>query len=202
MAIYQVVAIALLAVVQSCAPVFSELQSARMVGKNRFEITNSYSSVSATADEETEMVQDHVGIQAALGISSRVDLRMRYERLSTGYSIIGFGPKVSIIKDRFAFYLPLGRALGEESKDSWQLHPTLLFTLPAIPQKLDITLSPKYLIPFCKECADLVAVNFGLSFSSDLNKWAIRPEYGLLFNPEREGNLSHFSVGFSLAFGK
>ena len=49
---------------------------------------------------------------------------------------------------------------------------------------------------------DFVAVNVGASLSNDLKKWAIIPEYGILFVPGESGFFGQFSLGFSRAFGK
>ena len=193
----------------NCAPVFSELQSARTVGKNRIELTPSYSSVNYHNEGDNDGLQNHIGLQAAYGITERIDIRARYERIwmkegeiGDGVDILGIGPKFSLLDKKCAFYIPLGRALGEGSEDSWELHPTLLFTLPALNNKIDLTFSPKYLITFCKDCDDLIAFNLGIALSTDLNIWAIRPEYGLLFDPGDSGHFAHFSIGFSKTFGK
>lgn len=119
-----------------------------------------------------------------------------------GYSVIGIGPKFSLVENKFAFYLPIGKALGENTSDTWQMHPAILFTIPAVKDAMDITLSPKYLIRFCEECDNLVAVNLGISFSNDMNKWSFRPESGVLFNPGESGYFMHFSIGFSYILGK
>lgn len=198
-----------------CAPVFSELQSARTVGKNRVEITPSFSSVSFGEDGDNSGVQNHAGAQIAYGLTPKIDIRLRYEYIwlkaaaDEGVSIMGFGPKFSLWEDKIAFSLPVGKIISDmgtdingEKPNTWQLHPTLLFTAPVIKEKLDLNFSPKYLATLCTDCEDLVAVNFGLAFSSNLNKWAIRPEYGLLFSPAESGHYSHFSIGFSAAFGK
>lgn len=200
--------IAFAVLTQSCAPVFSELQSARLVGKGNVEATPSYSSVSYAEDGESEGVQNHVGLQLAYGISPKLDIRLRYEYVwlkedgDFSKSVIAMGPKFSLLENMIAFYLPLGRALGEDTEDTWQLHPTLLLTYPALEDKLDISLSSKYLIAFCEDCDNLVAVNLGLALSSNVKRWAIRPEYGLLFNPGESGRFTHFSIGFSGVIGK
>lgn len=189
---------------QGCAPVFSEMQSARLVGKGNTEFTPSFSRITFSQDGETEGVQSHVGLQVALGVDEKVDVRLRYEYIWEGednISVIGLGPKVSLLENKIAFYLPVGRALGEATEDTWEIQPTMLFTLPAIEDVLDITLAPKYIFPFCKGCESLVAVNLGLSLGRDVSDCAFRPEFGLLFNPGEKGNLSHFSFGFSQRIG-
>ncbi len=192
---------------QSCITVFSELQSARLVGKNNVEFTPAYSSVSFTDDSETEGIQNHFGLQFAYGISEKTDLRLRYEYIwtkegdfSTGTSVIGIGPKFSLVENKIAFAAPIGRAL-EGSANAWEFHPTALFTIPLVEDVVDLNISPKYLIRLSQGSENLVAFNMGFAFSEDLSKWAIRPEFGLLYNPGEKGHASHFSVGFSKAFG-
>ena len=192
----------------SCAPVFSELQSARTVGKNRFEVTPSFSTVGFAEEGESEAIQNHVGFQAAYGLNPKIDLRVRYEYAwlkddnEGSASVIGFGPKFGLLRDKIAFAIPIGTAFGKDIEDAWEIHPTLLLTYPIVKDKIDITVSPKYLMTLSKETEDFVAVNFGLSISSDLNKWAIRPEYGLLYNPGETGHFTHFSIGVSAVIGK
>lgn len=194
---------------QSCVPVFSELQSARLVGDGNVELTPHYSSVSFSEDGDTETIQNELGLQLAYGLSPKVDLRIRYENLwlkgdgvADGISIIGFGPKFSIVQDKLAVYAPFGTAIAEDVENAWEFQPTLFLTVPVIPQKLDFTISPKYIFTFCEDCEDFLAFNAGLSISSDLAKWAIRPEYGILLNPGESGHASHFSIGASLVLSK
>ena len=188
---------------QGCAPVFSELQSARTVGKNRLDVTPSFSSVGSPNDGTSDAVQYHFGAQVAYGITEKIDIRSRYERVwlnddATGFglNVFGLGPKFGIIKDRVAIYLPVGVSFGEDGIGNTQFHPTLLLSLPAIKDKLEFTLAPKYLIG---EGDNLFALNFGASFSKNLNSWAVRAEYGLLYG--EESVFGQFSVGFTKAFG-
>jgi hypothetical protein len=198
-----------LLVLDGCAPVFSEVQSARMCGEGRSELTPYYSTVSIHGDGESDGLQNHLGIQFAHGFSRNMDLRFRFENVwfkegefGDGYAILGFGPKFSLVRDNIAFYLPVGRALGEETTDSWQLQPSLLITAPLIRNKLDFTLAPKYLVVFCDECEDFVAFNFGLDISDNISRWSIHPEFGLLYNPGEEGHVSQFSIGLRGNFGR
>jgi hypothetical protein len=205
-------------VLNSCAPVFSELQSARTVGKNRIELTPSFSSVSYASDGNNSSaanvnneVQRHFGFQTAYGLSSNTDIRMRYEYIwisdnssdVPGINVLGVGPKYCYIKERLSFYLPIGLAFGKDinSAKTWELQPTLLISIPVAANKFELNFSPKYLIPFTSNNGNHLALNFGASFSDDLTKWAIRPEYGILFYQGNSSYFSHFSIGFSLCFG-
>lgn len=192
-----------------CAPVFSDLQSAKLVGKGKFEATPSFSSVHFSNDGETEHIQNHFGFQAAYGTNEKVDFRLRFERINveTGgdYSfdanVLGFGPKIELTKDRAALYLPFGFAFGDdigEISETWEFHPTLLFTLPS-GNNFELNPSTKALIPLSREESDvLFAFNLGAGISTNLKKWAIRPEIGFLFNPGEDGHYRHFSIGLTI----
>lgn len=201
--------VCLTALFPGCAPVFSELQSAKLVGPGHLEVTPSFSSVSFSSEGESEHIQNHYGIQAGIGINRQMDLRLRYERVSVdlqdmdgdesfGVNVLGFGPKFSLVKDMVAVYVPIGFAFGEdiEVSETWQIHPTLLITLP-ISKYFEFNPSAKVLIPLKGEQDTLVAFNLGTAFSTNLEKWAIRPEIGFLYNPGESGHFMHFSIGFT-----
>lgn len=194
---------ALFLLLNSCAPVFSELQSARTVGKGNIEATGSYSTVSISNDGERNHAQDHFGLQLAYGISDKIDLRARYEYIwgeaDVTANVFGIGPKFSIVKDRLAGYLPLGFAFGgsiEESSKTWQIQPTIIATFPVV-DFLDINPSFKVLFPFAKDTETSIALNLGLGFKLS-NKFTIRPEYGILFSPGDEGSFGQFSIGMTI----
>lgn len=195
----------------SCAPVFNELQTAQMVGKGNVEIFPSFSSVSVTEDGETDNVQNQLGIQGGYGISDKVELRFRYEYVyltgendfSDGLSVIGFGPKVSLIENRLAFSLPIGRPFGNDDEDfdeMWEIHPTIMCTLPISKDQFDLTMSSKYLIRLESDVDNLIAFNLGAAIGTNLNNWSIRPEFEILFNPGESGNAKQLSIAFSKTF--
>lgn len=199
--------------VSSCMPpVFSELQSARTAGKGKVEATAgvslNYSVFKDEGKRHNEHYYDHAGIHLAYGLTEQVDLRARFEYVGVDdsgesggtYNIFGMGPKWAISENRFAIYLPVGFAFGgeiEEVRETWQFHPTLLFTVP-VTDYLEFNPSGKVLIPFNKDLEELVAFNFGLGLSSDFDKYAVRPEFGLLYNPGEKGRYQHFSIGVTL----
>lgn len=174
---------------QNCVPVFSDLQSARTVGAGQVEVTPF-----GTFNE----AQNEFGANIAIGLSSNIDLRARYEYVSVGEGegtgVFGFGPKFGIIPGRIAAFLPVGNALNKEYSDNWQFQPTLLLTQPIVKDKFEATLSPKYLIYFCDSCGGFFATNLGIAWGTNLNNWAIRAEYGRVFS---DGGVGQFSLGFS-----
>ncbi|HSG27297.1 MAG TPA: hypothetical protein VLA34_02365 [Candidatus Krumholzibacterium sp.] len=189
-----------------CSSPFSELQSARLVEKNHVEATAYYSAVSVSVDEENEKTQDDFGFQFAYGVSDKVNMRFRYERLSAvdldskyDVNVWSFGPKIRLGDDRYSLYLPLGFGTGEmiESQDTWEFHPTLLQTI-GMNEYLEFNTSLKYLWRFDEDRDNAFAFNLGLGLGNDLTKIVFRPEAGILINPGEDGFFWHWSIGVSL----
>ena len=192
--------IIVLVLTYSCAPVFSDIQSARLVGKGNFEATPNFTTTSQTFEGESDHIQNHYGLQLGYGLSKRIDLRARYEYIgldSDGGStnVFGIGPKVSLLKDRIAAYLPVGFAFGGdvEGIDEVEVQPTLLFTIP-VGKNIEINPSVKGII----SNEFYMAFNLGLGLSTNPNKYVIRPEYGILLNPGESGRYGQFSIGATI----
>jgi hypothetical protein len=195
--------LALLAVlgasVGACAPVFSELQSARLVGVGRTEITPAATANFHSGDGETSHIENHYGAQVATGISERTDIRVRYVR-APGVNVVGVGPKVGLVKDRLAVAMPLGFAFGSdiETSKTWQVHPTLLFT-QTLSRQAELNLSAKSLIRL--EGGDTQwGLDVGLGLG-ELEGWVVRPEVGILFDPGEGGHFLQASLGFTRILG-
>ncbi len=197
-----------LVLLAGCVAPFSDLQSAKTVGKGKAEITPSFSAVYFEDDlNDTGHIQDHLGLQAAIGMSEKVDLRLRFERITVDkdgespFNVLAFGPKIGIAEDIIALNLPVGFVLheGTEASDTWQFHPTLLLTLIS-GDTFEINTSVKALVPLkgSEDSDTLIAFNLGMGVSTDIEKWAIRPEFGVLINPGEDGRFMHFSVGLAV----
>jgi hypothetical protein len=200
-------ALLFVAATAGCAPTFSELQSARLAGMERVEMTGSYSYVGFSADGESEKVSDQFGFQLASGIARSVDLRLRYERVAVedadeGVNILGVGPKIGLVRDRVAFYVPIGFAFGGDidSSETWQIHPTLLGTLPVADQ-VEVNGSAKVLFPFESDIDTTLAFNLGLGIGN-FERLVLRPEVGFLINPGEDGHFRHFSIGLTYYAGR
>jgi hypothetical protein len=194
--------------VAGCVAPFSDLQSAKLLGRGNVEVTPSYTSVSATSEGETQHIQNHYGVQAGYGLFGFMDLRLRYERIdlnadedSIGVNVFGFGPKFRLFKNWLALYVPVGFAFGSDvqTSESWQVHPTLLATLP-IGKSLEINPSAKVMIPFQGDYSTLYAFNLGLAISTDVSKWALRPEIGICTDFSG-GHFMQLSIGFTVSSG-
>lgn len=192
-----------------CVTPFAEMQGARLVGPGRSEFTAGYSYVKAGDQDSSEKAQDDIVLQGATGVSDRVDLRARYELVRTAgeYSdgeivnVIAAGPKIGIAPGKLALYTPVGVGFGGgiESSETWSFQPTLLFTLP-VSQGFEINPSAKAHIWLNSKGADnLLAFNLGFGIGSDVTQWALRPEVGVLVDPQDHGHAWHFSLGISKA---
>lgn len=182
-----------------CVPVFSDLQSARTLGKGELEATPYYTTTGN--DSEFDGVT-HLGGNFGYGINGRFDIRGRIESNwfngedNSNVTVVGIGPKLSILPNQVSLYLPVGRALQKEISDTWQMQPTLFYTIPLVSEKVEFTISPKYLIPLCRDCGGNFATNFGFSFGKNLSNNAFRIEYGRIF--DSDGGLGQLSLGYSI----
>jgi len=194
-----------------CAPTFSTIQSAKLVDKGKFEVTPSFSMVYFSDKGSMEHYQDDYGLQIAYGLENKSNFHLRYEFInvppmeelygeSISANVLGFGPKIGIVKDRIAFCLPIGFAFGgniEDISDTWEFHPTLIATLP-VSNNFEFNPSSKVLVPLSGDSDILIAFNLGAGISTNLDKWAIRPEAGFLLNPGEEGHFTHVSIGVTV----
>ncbi|MDQ2658064.1 MAG: hypothetical protein M3Y60_11650 [Bacteroidota bacterium] len=196
----------IIAIFSSCAPLFSDMQSARMVGRKQFEVTPGYTFAGYSGEGISEGISNFAGLQMAYGLSDNVDLRFRFEHTwlarqlreeiggAGDENLVAFGPKINLARDRSALFLPISVGGGFVG-----MQPTFLFTIPVVPGRIDFNPSVKHLINICESCwQPLVALNAGFAFSSDITKWAIRPEYAVLYNLNAPGHYSNFSIGLSL----
>jgi hypothetical protein len=170
------------------AQVLSNLQSAKVVGRDRLEITPGYSS------------GPQFGVQVATGVAEGIDLRGLYVR-TEGSNLVGFGPKFTLVKDKVALALPVGFFFGQgiEPGKAGYAQPALLFTAP-VNRHVEWNAAGTVLFAF-SDSFTLVALNFGGGFG-DLDRWAIRPEIGFLFYPGESGHSLQFSIGVTLFAGK
>ena len=203
-----------------CAPVFSDLQSAKLVGKGNYEITPHLSKIyyrGEDADNIDGSIQTHYGAQIAYGLTEKIDLRSRIEMISMSdeitdgedvkYRIFSLGSKYSIILNRMSFYLPVSfiKSINCEDCEIFKtIEPTCLFSVQ-LNDYLDFNPSVKLIFPFLEEDADdsfYYAANLGFGINKFQN-WIIRPEIGILSHSDSDGDgfYQHMSLGLSYRFG-
>ncbi len=200
----------------SCiVPVNTSLESARTIGAGKIEATASYASYSATAEGESATINNNLGLRVGVGVSDRFDLKVRYIRLmsqlgdgdeSPDVNYLSIAPKFSLSENRWAITVPGGlyfATVDGEAESTWFASPRIIFTHPFPNDKVELSASGKVDIYFEEDAEPAVGFTIGGGFSSDLTKWAIRPEIGFLFNTESDAETSsvHFGIGGTIIFG-
>lgn len=198
-------ALLLIFLTSNCVTIFSEFQSADTLGEGNTEITPAASIVNFSNDGESDHIQTNIGVQVGYGVSEVTDLRFRFEAPSYGDDLstfgeifaIGFGPKVQLIEDKVAAYIPLGLAFGEdiETSDTYEIQPTVIFTFP-LSSNAELNPSAKVIVPF-NDRDTALALNLGFGIWN--GNIGIRPEVGIMKSlSDGEGTFAHFGVGFSI----
>ncbi len=170
----------------SCtAPVNLNYESARMMKKGEVEVQGSYSQYF----EGAEKISSNVGGRIGFGINENYNLKMRVEIIALPQSVnasevdpdlsflyFELDNKISLTKN-LALSLPLchyslGDGMGYSVFD-----PRLYITMRSN-DVFEFTVIPKCHFFLDAGSPPMPAISVGMGFSSDLNKWAIRPEIG------------------------
>lgn len=189
----------------SCAfvPINNQYEKAGMLKKGNIELSGNVTGNSITGGGESEIINKNVGIRAGYGISDKFDLKIRYERLIptkanevefSGSNYFSIVPKISLIPDRLSLLIPLSRyTFKDEFSDTKRkeslnsIAPQILYTITGAKKKNDLTFGFKTDFLFGGGGEDgggaavIPGLTIGAGFSSDLSKWAIRPEIGASF---------------------
>lgn len=170
-------------------------ETARMLPKGEVELKGSFTHVRASFDGDSEKADNGVGLGVGYGVSDKVNIKFRYENLKNEGSInfISFGPKFALKQDRVAAALPIGMFF-DEGESEWFISPMLLFTIPNPSNTFEATLGLRADKFFEEDTDLLIGVNIGFGFSKDLSRWAIRPDFGFVFNPGESGSFLSFGV--------
>ena len=203
-----------------CSPItYSNLQSAKLVDKGKFEFTP---SVTMPVFGEGY----NYGIQTAYGMSEKFNLRLRLERIvldiesnsdssdfigilirdifdtvPNNFTHLSFGLKYQLYNNSnvgySSIYLPISFTKADGSKNSMTfIEPTFIYSLSG--KYFEITPSIKVLVPIGSQSAEsLLAYNLGFGISTNLSKWAILPEFGLLTSLDHKSVASNISLGLS-----
>jgi hypothetical protein len=183
---------------------FTDGQSGWILKPKQVEVGAAFGSVSFHIYGETGHVWNIYGVNFGVGVTNRVELRVRYGYLDvsgegTGASVISVGPKIGLWKDILAFYVPVEATFGKdvETSQTWNIQPGLIASIP-VGKMLEITPSAKAFIQTQSGQDVLVAVNLGLGiFAMAEKSLIIRPDFGLLFDPGHSGSYLQFGLGIS-----
>ena len=199
----------ILLLIVGCAPItISNIQSAKMLEKGKFEFTPSVSTTFNTFN---------LGVQTAYGLNRKSNLRFRLERIfidlcdrddncdnsfinyKLNLTHLSFGLKYPLKRNESAIYLPISFTKGDESTDILKLiEPTFIYS-----NGNEVTTSIKVLYPISSISITelknaLLAINIGFGLSNNYDKWIIRPELGLVTTLSFQGAVPIFSLGLSI----
>ena len=152
-----------------------------------------------------------VDVQVRHGLE-RYEIGGRISRinLEDGYQFVSFDPKISLVEDRLAFLLPIGVFFSDpfpgdaeiDVVESFQVHPSLIATIPLGRSGQHLNLGVKGIVLLDHPADHLTGINLGLRLTPDEETpgHAVHPEIGL-FTTSDGHYYFHFGTAFSFAFG-
>jgi hypothetical protein len=171
----------------SCvAPVNLPFESARMLKKGEVDVQGNLSAYLASGD----MVNTNFGGKVGFGLTDEHTLKLRYERLrpvSVEYQFSGSSydsqmPAVDYFEMENKFKTgrrsAFGLTLGYYSFKVFSLDPRYYITFSNPENTFEFTLAPKLHIFLGEQTSFMPGLSLGFGLSSDLDRWALRPEVG------------------------
>lgn len=171
-------------------------ETARMLPKGAAQLQGSFTHAQAIGDGESETVDNGYGFGLGIGLTDRVNLKFRYELFNVEGKInfVSIGPKIALKKDVVAVGLPFWGYLYD-GESNWGVSPMLVLRVSKPSPKFETNLGIRVDYPFVKEAQTEFGVNLGFGWSKNLDRWAIRPDLGLVYAPGESGLVLTFGVG-------
>lgn len=200
----------------------NSFETGKSLGRKTVELAPSFSHYIISYQGESAVLSNNFGIRAGFGLSKQFDLKFRYERFffprdefssNPAMHFYSLVPKYSIADKGFSVMLPLSlysisnnELPDEPGLTYYSISPQFLKTITARNHQTDVTFAVRcdYFI-FKQEELDndfLLGLNIGTGLSSDLRKWAIRPELGLQFKPGEAGIVWNLGIGLQVLLNR
>ena len=206
----------------NCAPITSDMQSAKTSGKGGVELTVNTGSLDYDDSEGNSMseVQDNFGAHIAYGLGDKLDIRGRFENINVNglnsldesgeevdITLYSIGIKYGVIKDKLALYLPYDIYYSDGESGPETLAPTVIYT-KTFKEAFEVNPSVKWIMPMNEETDSdpglAINLGFGVNPGSLLKKVEferamLRAEYGLYLPIDSEGDawFSHATFGLT-----
>ena len=130
--------------------------------------------------------------------------------LEDGYQFVSLDPKIPLVEERVAFLMPIGLFFTDplpsevevEVLESFQVHPSLIATIPLGGSEQHLNLGVRSIILLDSPSDHLTGINLGLRLTPDeeARGHAVHPEIGLFTT--RDGDYYfHWGMALSFAFG-
>ena len=190
----KIIGVLILITISSCVtPVNLNFESSRMLEKGDIEFQVSGSTYQGHNGplSNIDLQQSNFGVKLGIGVTEKYNIKFKFESLNPGNEFIDndddlitdfyfastfieFDNKISL-GDGAALSLPLGVYEG----GLIQFDPRFYFTF-APSDKFELTFIPKlHMYGFRFSSGSVIpGISIGAGFSSDLNRWSIRPEIG------------------------
>ena len=206
----------------NCAPITSDMQSAKSIGKGGIELTLNTGSLDYDDSDGNSMsgVQDNFGAHIAYGLGDKFDVRGRFENINVSdlngldesgegvdITLFSIGIKYGIFKDKLALYLPYDIYYSDGESGPETLAPTLIYT-KTLKEAFEVNPSAKWIMPMNEETDSDpgLAINLGLGVNPgsllkkvEFERAMLRAEYGLYLPIDSEGDawFSHTTFGLT-----
>lgn len=203
----------------SCAfaPVNNNYEKAGTLKKGTVEFLGNYTGYSYTSSYESGTANNNFGFRAGLGISDKFDLKIRYEKLipsntfdseefdeSSNINYYSIVPKFAIVPEKLALLVPVSLYTVKEEFEGYtnnssffSIAPQGIYTYTNTKKTVDLSFGLKSDLWFTGDGGFfIIETTAGAGFSSDLNKWAIRPELGAAF----QGGAVYLSYGVGVQY--
>ncbi len=174
---------------------------ARMLPKGGTELSVGYTGLTSLEGEGGLI--NLLGAGFGYGITQKVNLKFRYSRLFAGdldggLNLVSITPKFALKQNKISALLPIS-VLFAEGGSIWAISPGFQFSA-GNSNKSEFTANVRGDIPFSDEVdGALLSATFGGGFSSDLDRWAVRPEIGVLFSTGGGDPVFTFGLGANFA---
>jgi hypothetical protein len=189
------------------APLNLSYDSAKTLDKGQIELQGAYSRYYAPNDSlSNTLINNNLGFSLGYGITDNYNLKFRYEyinptvtfqrifgkvnktfKVMNSLSYFEINNKLRLAKDNLAISLPLGAYVYNSTGSNegtgglgwFSFDPRLYLTFFRSTGVFELTIIPKAHVLFGKLGGyGMFGLSVGMGFSSDLDKWAIRPEIG------------------------
>lgn len=192
-----------------CLPVNSSFESARMLQPGQFQAGGNFSRYFYEEKDEKKVFKfsssnNNYTAAAGYGISDKWNVKLRYDYIDfpgTGlpYNYFGITPKYSLIQNKLAAELSTGMYAAHGDAPTYVTSPELLVTISQT-NTFETTFTGKADFYWLKNQSIPLGFTFGFGFSSNLDKWAVRPETGVMFSPGKTGVSFTWGIGFQYNF--
>lgn len=193
------------------AQLFNTFDRANALGKGKAEVATTFSHTSTYFDGEYENGDNFYGVRAGFGINKNWSIKTRWEHyrikivedVTATTNVFSVIPLYTLNNNRISLGMPLGTIITEVlnfTERTFFISPQFTYTYP-FSKSFDVGGTTRFIIPFENGSESIISLNTGCGISRDLNKWAVRPEFGFAFSPGDDGLVFNSGIAFSYNFG-